>query len=81
MTDDAVAGIRALLADDPRLAGVDAEDLVSLVLRVAGAVSMPPGARVFVVGCGTGALGAVFTLAGAQAGGVDDRAELVAIAR
>jgi hypothetical protein len=81
MTDDAVAGIRALLADDPRMAGVDADDLVSLVLRVAGAVSMPPGARVFVVGCGTGALGAVFALAGAQAGGVDDRADLVAIAR
>ena len=81
VADDVVDAVRGLLADDPALSGVDAGDLVALVLQSAGAVSLPPGARVYCVGCGTGALAAVFLLGGAQVGGVDDRAPLVAIAR
>jgi hypothetical protein len=81
VADHPVDAVGALLADDPALAGVDADDLLALVLRSAGAVSLPPGARVFCVGCGAGALAAVFLLGGAQVGGVDDREPLVAIAR
>src|SRR5690242_10662822 len=81
MADDVLDAVGGLIADDPRLAGVDAADLVALVRRAAGAVGLLPGARVFCVGCGTGALAAVFTLTGAHVGGVDDRPELIAIAR